>query len=82
MFTGLVEKLARVLSVSQLDTTASGGGGFSIVIGDCSKILEDVALGDSICCNGSWKGNGKGTREFGNFRWSETSDEYAHSSLN
>lgn len=52
MFTGLVEVLARVLSVSQLDTTKSGGGGFSIVIGDCGKLLEDVQLGDSIACNG------------------------------
>jgi riboflavin synthase alpha subunit len=52
MFTGLVEVLGKVLSVTSLDTTASGGGGFSIVIGECSKILEDVAIGDSIVCNG------------------------------
>lgn len=55
MFTGLVEKMGRVLSVTPLDTTASGGGGFSIVIGDCGKVLEDVQLGDSICSNG-WLG--------------------------
>jgi riboflavin synthase len=53
MFTGLIEVLGTVLSVTSLDTTVSGGGGFSIVIGNCSKILEDVALGDSIVCNGS-----------------------------
>ncbi|KAI9023167.1 hypothetical protein DFJ74DRAFT_76075 [Hyaloraphidium curvatum] len=52
MFTGIVEKLGRVLSVSELDTSASGGGGFSIVIGDLGNLLEDVHLGDSICCNG------------------------------
>ncbi|EDK36408.2 hypothetical protein PGUG_00506 [Meyerozyma guilliermondii ATCC 6260] len=52
MFTGLVEHIGTVLQVTEKDTTASGGDGVSMVIGDCSKILEDVQLGDSICTNG------------------------------
>ncbi|ABN64714.2 riboflavin synthase [Scheffersomyces stipitis CBS 6054] len=52
MFTGLVETIGTVLSYTELDTSSSGGNGVSIVIGDCSSILEDVHLGDSISTNG------------------------------
>lgn len=52
MFTGLVETIGTVLLYTELDTSSSGGNGVSIVIGDCSSILEDVHLGDSISTNG------------------------------
>lgn len=52
MFTGLVEHMGTVLQVTELDTTASGGNGVSMVIGDSLEVLHDVQLGDSICTNG------------------------------
>lgn len=52
MFTGLVEKIGKVLEYNELDTSSSGGNGVSMVIGDCSEILTDVHLGDSISTNG------------------------------
>lgn len=53
MFTGLVEHLGTVSAITPLDSSASGGQGFSLTIGDCSQILGDVQLGDSICVNGA-----------------------------
>ncbi|QEL61590.1 hypothetical protein CJJ09_003737 [Candidozyma auris] len=52
MFTGLVETIGTVLEYNELDSTSSGGNGVSMVIGNCSEILGDVHLGDSICTNG------------------------------
>ncbi|ODV80558.1 riboflavin synthase [Suhomyces tanzawaensis NRRL Y-17324] len=52
MFTGLVETIGTVLEYKSLDTSETGGNGVSITIGDCSSILGDVHLGDSISTNG------------------------------
>ncbi|KUL92019.1 hypothetical protein ZTR_01127 [Talaromyces verruculosus] len=51
MFTGLVETIGTVTSLEPLDTSASGGGGTSLTIGNCAEILGDVHLGDSIAVN-------------------------------
>lgn len=53
MFTGLVEAIGAVKSLEPLDTSASGGGGTSLTIGDCEEILTDAHLGDSISVNGT-----------------------------
>ncbi|KAJ3024115.1 Riboflavin synthase alpha chain [Thoreauomyces humboldtii] len=52
MFTGIVETMGTVASVEPLDTSLSGGGGFSIAVKDASVVLSDVHLGDSIAVNG------------------------------
>jgi riboflavin synthase len=52
MFTGLIETIGSVLEFKAQDSSASGGNGVSITVGDCSQILADVALGDSISVNG------------------------------
>ena len=52
MFTGLVETIGTVLDYSKHDDSSTGGDGVSITIGNCSEILEDVKLGDSISTNG------------------------------
>lgn len=52
MFTGLVEAIGTVLEYQPLDSSVSGGNGVSITIGDCSEILVDVHLGDSISTSG------------------------------
>lgn len=52
MFTGLVEQVGTVLEYKDQDTSAAGGNGVSMTIGDCASILNDVHLGDSICTNG------------------------------
>lgn len=52
MFTGLIETIGLVLEVKILDPSASGGNGVSLLIGNCSEVLSDVHLGDSICTNG------------------------------
>jgi len=36
-----------------LDSTTSGGGGTSLTVSECSSILQDAALGDSISINGT-----------------------------
>ncbi|KAN0063080.1 Riboflavin synthase alpha chain [Thecaphora frezii] len=53
MFTGIVELLAPIIAIEALDTTQSGGGGFSITIGECASILKDCHIGDSIAVNGT-----------------------------
>ena len=53
MFTGLVETLGLVTSLSDLDPTTSGGNGTSLTISDCASILSDAQLGDSISVNGT-----------------------------
>ncbi|EGV62514.1 Riboflavin synthase alpha chain [Yamadazyma tenuis] len=52
MFTGLVETIGTILEYLEHDTSSSGGSGVSITIGECSEILRDVHLGDSISTNG------------------------------
>ena len=52
MFTGIVEQMGNISKVSQIDSTESGGGGFSLTIGNANLVLQDVLLGDSISCNG------------------------------
>jgi riboflavin synthase len=48
----LVEHLGTVSALVPLDTSESGGNGFSVTISDVGPILEDVHLGDSISING------------------------------
>lgn len=52
MFTGLIETIGTVLEYTEVDVTESGGNGVTLVIGECSDILGDVHLGDSISTNG------------------------------
>ncbi|KAG8866201.1 Riboflavin synthase alpha chain [Serendipita sp. 405] len=52
MFTGLIEHMGVVSVIDELDTTESGGGGWSMTIGDSSPILGDCHIGDSISVNG------------------------------
>jgi riboflavin synthase len=42
-----------VTNLSSLDSTTAGGGGTSLTISECSSILPDAALGDSISINGT-----------------------------
>lgn len=44
--------MGTVSTIVPLDTTESGGGGWSITIGDATPVLDDCHIGDSICCNG------------------------------
>ncbi|KZO91877.1 Lumazine-binding protein [Calocera viscosa TUFC12733] len=53
MFTGIIEVLGTVQTINQVDTTESGGSGFSLTISDCAEILHDCHIGDSICVNGA-----------------------------
>lgn len=53
MFTGLVETIGTVTSLTSLDPSVSGGNGTSLTISDCSTILGDAQLGDSISVNGT-----------------------------
>ncbi|KEF60360.1 riboflavin synthase, alpha subunit [Exophiala aquamarina CBS 119918] len=54
MFTGLVETIGTVSSLSPLDASVSGGNGTSLTIGNCAAIMEGgMALGDSISVNGT-----------------------------
>ena len=52
MFTGIVEHMGTVVEIQQLDTSSSGGGGWSMKVGDSEKVLVDCRLGDSISVNG------------------------------
>lgn len=47
------QHIGTVISLQPHDSSSSGGGGTSLTIGDCSSILDDCALGDSICVNGA-----------------------------
>ncbi|KAG0168317.1 Riboflavin synthase alpha chain [Apophysomyces sp. BC1034] len=53
MFTGLVERIGTVISVIEQDKTESGGGGWTVTVGDSADILTDCHLGDSIAINGT-----------------------------
>ncbi|CAD0083948.1 unnamed protein product [Aureobasidium vineae] len=48
MFTGIVETLGKLLPQD-----ATSGGGTAMTISDCSSILGDCVLGDSISVNGT-----------------------------
>ncbi|KAG8760111.1 Riboflavin synthase alpha chain, partial [Ceratobasidium sp. 423] len=48
-----VEHLGRIAAITPLDSTASGGNGFSMTIEDSAPILGDCHIGDSICVNGA-----------------------------
>lgn len=52
MFTGIVECIGTIENIQELDMTKSGGQGLSIVVKDCSSILTDCHVGDSIAING------------------------------
>lgn len=52
MFTGIVEIKGVVSAISELDSSSSGGNGFSLTISQASAILGDCHLGDSIAVNG------------------------------
>lgn len=52
MFTGIVECIGTIESIREMDMTKSGGQGLSIVVKDCSSILTDCHIGDSIAING------------------------------
>jgi len=47
-----IEHLGVVSAISELDTTESGGGGWSLTISDAAPILNDCHIGDSIAVNG------------------------------
>ncbi|GIZ45997.1 hypothetical protein CKM354_000914000 [Cercospora kikuchii] len=53
MFTGIVEIVGTVSKLVEHDESSSGGGGTSLTISDCSEILDDCHLGDSISINGT-----------------------------
>jgi riboflavin synthase alpha subunit len=52
MFTGLVEHMGLVASIQELDTSESGGNGWTLTISNSAEILTDCHLGDSIAING------------------------------
>ncbi|MCJ1441402.1 MAG: Riboflavin synthase alpha chain [Stictis urceolatum] len=53
MFTGIVETIGTVTTLVNHDSTSSGGSGTSLTISDCTTILGDAHLGDSISINGT-----------------------------
>ncbi|CAO3568366.1 unnamed protein product [Mortierella alpina] len=53
MFTGIVEILGSIIDIAPLDSSESGGQGFSITVGNAAEILTDCHLGDSIAINGT-----------------------------
>ncbi|CAG8599252.1 4430_t:CDS:2 [Ambispora leptoticha] len=53
MFTGIVEHVGTIIDLVELDNTASGGGGWSITIGEAEPVLTDCHIGDSIAVNGT-----------------------------
>ncbi|AQZ13273.1 RIB5 (YBR256C) [Zygosaccharomyces parabailii] len=52
MFTGIVEHIGTVVDFKTFDGTQSGGQGASVTITDCTPILGDCHIGDSIAVNG------------------------------
>ncbi|KAI9230069.1 MAG: Lumazine-binding protein [Piptocephalis tieghemiana] len=53
MFTGIVEHVGVVQSLLELDTTATGGSGWSLTITEADPVLTDCNEGDSISINGT-----------------------------
>jgi riboflavin synthase len=51
MFTGIVELVGSVVSVQEIDSSSSGGNGFSLRI-KAPELLVDAHLGDSIAVDG------------------------------
>jgi len=47
-----IEHLGTVSAISELDTTESGGSGWSLTVSDAAPILSDCHIGDSIAING------------------------------
>lgn len=47
-----VEHMGTVSVIDELDASESGGGGWSMTIGNSAYILDDCHIGDSICVNG------------------------------
>lgn len=54
MFTGIVEQMGLVADIQEMDTSASGGSGFSLTISEASVVLSDASLGDSIAISGMY----------------------------
>lgn len=52
MFTGIVTLIGKLISAEPMDSTESGGGGYSLVIQTRKGFLSDLKLGDSIAING------------------------------
>lgn len=52
MFTGIVEAIGTVQQIQELDYSETGGSGYSLIITECSDLLNDITLGDSIAVNG------------------------------
>ncbi|WFD33686.1 riboflavin synthase [Malassezia cuniculi] len=50
MFTGLIERIGRIVSVSPPDASSNT---YSITVGDAAPILDDCHIGDSIAVNGA-----------------------------
>ncbi|KAI9138036.1 hypothetical protein BKA69DRAFT_1031845 [Paraphysoderma sedebokerense] len=56
MFTGIVEHIGTITSISTHDVTSPGGEsetGWTVTIGDAGKVLVDCNEGDSISVNGT-----------------------------
>ena len=49
----LVDILGSIIDIAPLDSSESGGQGFSITVGNAAEILTDCHLGDSIAINGT-----------------------------
>jgi hypothetical protein len=47
-----IEHIGTISAISALDTTQSGGGGWSLTISDAAAVLSDCHVGDSIAVNG------------------------------
>ncbi|TPX37124.1 hypothetical protein SmJEL517_g00946 [Synchytrium microbalum] len=52
MFTGIIEVMGIVESLTKMDKTKTGGKGTSLTIANAQAVLTDVNIGDSICVNG------------------------------
>jgi len=53
MFTGIVETVAVVSKLEELDSSVSGGNAVSLTIENAKNVLEDCHEGDSISINGT-----------------------------
>eukprot|EP00842_Homolaphlyctis_polyrhiza_P003026 jgi/Hompol1/3724/HPOL_003339-RA len=52
MFTGIIETMGRIAASVPIDSSESGGNGFSLTIDQAAIVLTDVHIGDSITVNG------------------------------
>ncbi|RKP25419.1 riboflavin synthase alpha chain [Syncephalis pseudoplumigaleata] len=53
MFTGIVECMGRISDIQSMDTSLSGGNGWTVTVSGAQSILGDCHLGDSIAINGT-----------------------------